>query len=479
MTSCYDTLRITNLYQAYEPNGQALYYGFELVLIYSNPTLELSQIMIADGALRICANERNQDAVTFQGFRTPPTPGTWPRDKSRGSAYMAILGNSADNGGNSNGRINNEWDFWAVGSDKKAMDRIWINPEPADPVNAQSGAWYSPGDANGFNAGQTVDCATRPSDFPTPYYYWARPIDNTPANFTGFWGGSNSCKQFSSAWFWCRNFTTVAQKTAIVWEPGSWWDTVNSDYNAGPHNTTATYLNGDDTAVTVRPYMVCSNAIDPNPANFNDGFGPCVGTWQGNQTGALCQGGANPTFARSDERGHLQAIILQVPIVPSLTITKTGVPNPVLPGNLLIYTITVKNSTPYKNAGVRVIETYPAGLTFYDANPPPDVGNNTWTTSIGTNGDGSLNPNEQAVIVVRLKVGKLSKGTKLNNMVMTYSDTSPAPAYAEATNTVLGEPKLVISKYSRRFMALQGDKVTFFINVKNVGDRESNRRRSL
>jgi uncharacterized repeat protein (TIGR01451 family) len=385
---------------------------------------------------------------------------------------MAILGNSADNGAYSNGRINTEWDFWAVGSDKYAMDRIWINPQPADPVNSQSGAWYSPGDPNGLNGG-LVDCAARPPDFPTPYTFWARPIDNNPVNFIPRWGGSASCKQFSSAWFWNRNFTTVANKTAIVWEQGSWWDWVNSDYNGSVRNVNRSYLAGDDTSITVRPYMVCSNAVDPNPANFNDGFGPCVATWSGNQTGAICQPGANPYYARSDERGHLQAIILQIPIVPSLEISKIGVPEPVLPGALLIYTITVRNNTPYRSNGVRVVETYPAGTTFYDANPPADVNNNEWTTSIGTNGDGSLNPHEEAIIVVRLKVGKLAKGTKLNNLVMTYSETSPAPVYAEYTNTVLGEPKLTISKYTKRFMAIQGDKVKFYIVVKNVGTREA------
>lgn len=473
ITDCFDTIRITNLYQAYEPNGQALFYGFEMVVIYENPTLELSQIMIADGALRICANERTQDATTFSGFRTPPDPATWPKDRSRGSAYMAVLGNSADNGGNSNGRINNEWDFWAVGSDKYTMDRIWLNPEPADPVNAQSGAWYTPGDPNGFNAGQAVNCTNRPADFPNPYYFWARPIDNTAVNFTGFWGGSGSCKQFSSAWFWCRSFTTVANKTAIVWEPGSWWDWVNSDYNAGVHNTNYSYLAGDDTSVTVRPWMSCSNATAGAPG-YADGFGPCVGTWRGNATGANCQAPVGTDYwARSDERGHLQAIILQVPVVPNLEITKTGVPEPVLPGNLIVYTITIRNATPYKNNGVHLIETYPAGTTFYDANPPADINNNEWTVSIGSNGDGSLNPNEEAVIVVRLKVGKLAKGTKLTNVVLTYSETSPAPAYAECTNTVLGEPKLVISKYTKKFMALQGDKVKFYISIKNVGDREA------
>jgi uncharacterized repeat protein (TIGR01451 family) len=474
INDCFDTIRITNLYQAYEPNGQALFYGFEMVLIYENPRLELSQIMIADGALRICANERPQDATTFTGFRTPPTPATWPRDRSQGSAYMAILGNSADNGSGGNGRINTEWDFWAVGTDRRAMDRIWINPEPADPVTAESGAWYTPGDPNGFNAAQNINCNQRPADFPNPYFFWSRPINNNPANFSGFWGGSSACKQFSSAWFWCRNFTTVANKTALVWEPGSWWDVVNSDYNAGPHNTDSAYLAGDDTSVTIRPYMVCSNAVDPDPLNFNDGFGPCVGTWRGNQTGANCQAPIGTDYwARSDERGHLQAIILQVPIIPSLELTKTGVPEPVLPGNLIIYTITVRNATPYLSQGVRVVETYPVGTTFFDANPPPDTGNNEWTTSIGTNGDGSLNPNEEMIIVVRLRVNKLPKGTKLTNVVMTYSETSPAPVYAEATNTVLGEPKLVISKYTKKFMALQGDKVKFYINVKNVGDREA------
>ncbi len=491
----YGFFTITRLFQRFEP-GNPQRYGFEVVLIYENDNLPLSQIMIADGALTICNNNRSNSETIFTGFRTPPNIDEWPVDNAGGGAYMAILGNSADNGACNSaaitGRFDTEWDFWAVSTNLVQMDRIWLNPSPADTNAGQGGPWYSPGFIG--STGQNDAPNNIPSWMPGNYYYAPRAMNPLYAS---------TCKQYSCAWFWNRNFTVVAAKTPLMWRVangvGDWWDYVNRDYDTGAlHRPTRSYLAGEDSTITLRPYLVCDNIGLPDPNAIDDGAGPCVATEWGNRcpphdgtipAGKRGPGSAvgnrnclptgpggpfpAPYYPRSDERGHMHAFILQVPIVPSLQITKVATPDPVLPDGVILYRITVTNASPYTQTNVRMVENYPIGVTFIDSSPPPDIGETIWTNSIGHNGDGSLDPFEKWSCQIRVRVGHLAKGTRLINNVLTYADTAPNPAFASATTEVLGEPMLSITKTTKKFSIQQGEKVEFKITVQNIGTRES------
>lgn len=472
----YDFITVSRVYQDFEP-GNPQYYGFEIVMIFENSTLPLSQIMIADGALTLCNNDRQNSQTVFSGFRTPPDPSTWPVDGANAGAYVGIIGNSADDGacgGSPVGRFTTEWDFWACGTNKVPTDQFWLNPQPADPTAGQGGPWWANG-WTGSNGGAET-APTLPSGFPAGYLWSPKAMN---PNYAA------TAKQYSCSWFWHRNFTVVAAKTAIHWKADQWWDYVNQDYDTKAlHKPTRTYLAGEDSSVLLRPYLVCANTGGSDPNSLDDGQGPCVSAEWGNScppNGNIytCAGSPpggpwpNPYYPRSEERGHMHGFILQVPVVPSLQITKKCVPDPVLPDSLLIYTITVTNDTPYTQTNVNIVENYPKGVTFYDANPPPDVDNNRWTTSVGLAGNGSLAPHETFVLVVRVRVGHLAKGTKLTNNVLTYADTAPNPEFAQCTVDVLGEPLITLTKTTKKFMAQQGEKVSYTIIVKNIGTREA------
>ncbi len=488
LENCYDEFTVTNVWQDFEP-GSPQYYGFEIVMIYENDRLPLNQIMIRDGALRLCNNFRDNSNTVFTGFRTPPNPDEWVIDQANAGAYVGIIGNSADNGAAGSGRFRTEWDFWAVGSDQMPMDRFWLNPLPADP-DGTGGAWWAPGwiGPNGSGAAPTT-----PPGIPNTYRYGPRSVNPTYAS---------TCKQFSCAWFWNRSFTVVAAKQPLMWQNDDWWTYVNADYdednsdgsydgwNTYPHVAETapgsgiySYLGGAENTITLRPYLAC-NYLESAP-HYVDGLGPCIATEFGNNTPPggngpygpclnIGTGGPPPApfYPKSDERGHLHAFILQVPIVPSLTLSKTAYPaNTVLPDSVITYTITIRNDTPYTQENVVLVENYPWGVTFLDANPAPDVGDNIWNTSISD--DGNLDPGEEYTIIIRATVGHLPKGTRLENNCYTYAETAPNPAYATYENSCLGEPDLIISKTSKQFLAVQGDKITYHIKIKNVGDREA------
>ncbi|MEZ4812230.1 MAG: hypothetical protein R2883_01850 [Caldisericia bacterium] len=373
--NCYDTITVTNLYQEFEP-GSPQRYGYEVVMIYENQNLPLNQVMIMDGALRLCNNHRDNSNTVFTGFRTPPDPDQWVTDEANAGAYVGIIGNSADNGrGSVVGTFQTEWDFWACGSDRKPMDRFWLNPLPADP-DGTGGAWWAPGWIGGTS--DSSNPPNRPPGFPDPYYWGPRAMNPRYAS-TG--------KQFSCAWFWNKNFTVVAAKTALMWQDDPWWTYVNADYdednsdgsfdgwNNYPHigETSAgsgiySYLGGSDSAVTLRPYLVCG---DNYSADLTDGNGPCVATEWGNNSPPNCNTsnaaercrystmyGPWPTpYYQSLKRGRLHAFILQVPIVPSLSLEKLHIhQEQVLSDSVLTYTITITNDTPYTQENVTLVE---------------------------------------------------------------------------------------------------------------------------
>lgn len=500
----YDPIRITNLWQAFEPPPSlGVPYGYQIVAIYRNDSLPTNKIMIRDGALLLYQQfGQPYKRITFNNFRTPLDPANWPVDTSNAGAYVTFLGMSADNGGqacanNFPGSSRLEWDFWSISTNNEPRgDYFWPNPQPADPQVGQGGAWWALGNLNPVSV-TLPNGVTNYAFSPRAWRQGTVNVGGTPAEYA--WGA----KQASSHWFWDQDFSIFAMKTALQWRAGTgsgyqnWWDWVNMDWapngNTGNlHRPSRTYLFGDDTTLTLVPATSCLNS---NPGvGSDDGFiAPCIATpFPNNQCAGqniginnqTCRNTALPYhYPRHDERGHLNAVILQVPIVPSLTVEKLCDPNPVLPEGVITYTVIVRNDSPYPNVAPVVQEIYPAGVTFLDSTPAPDMGDNIWNKSIrkavplGTppysDDEGVLQPYEQFTITIRVRVGKLPKGTLLTNVVNAYSRTSPSVVSAICQVTVLGEPLITITKTTKKFMAQQGEKVDYTLTIQNVGTREA------
>jgi uncharacterized repeat protein (TIGR01451 family) len=536
LVDLYDNIHVTNVYQQTSSGGGNL-YGFTILVIFENEDLPLSRIMIADGAYDAGRPVGNHVVSNFAGFRTPPNVSEWESDNSGGKAYITHVGLSTDNspcgsdsgsGAAYRGRWEPEWDFFAIGSDRLPEgDRLWPSPLPAP-----EGAWWAftdpgrIGDRAHHNGVPSYSPATLPPGFPADYRF-------SPRATAPEWYSAG--KQMASQWFWNRHFSNGANKTAIAWDEDTYWDDVvhrdyadlgdgngfgwnleqrdvddpayngliNPFYSPTTHIQNS-YLAGNDTSIWYRPYAVCSDAeyntaTTDDEFDFTDGIGPCVPTEIGNMnsgqqpncswdyyhdrrtrmcgtiTGAPYPSMPHPQpkYPTTEEEGAAHTMhLLQVPIIPSLSLTKTAYPSDtVLPDSVITYSLVITNDTPFTQQGVMLTENYPMGVMFLDANPPPDIGDNVWTTSISD--DGNLDPHESFTVIVRVTVDHLKKGTRLMNVATTSAETAPTPVSAQYLNTCLGEPKLTISKTSKKFLAIQGDKIKFRIIVKNVGDREA------
>jgi len=125
-----------------------------------------------------------------------------------------------------------------------------------------------------------------------------------------------------------------------------------------------------------------------------------------------------------------------------LGITKTGVPDPVTPGGIETYTITVQNHGPYDALAVSLTDTLPAGTTFQSLINPgwvctaPPVGSpGTVTCTTPT-----LANLASAVFQLQVHVNaSVPPGTTLSNtatVTSTTPDLGPNPNSATATATV-------------------------------------------
>ncbi len=435
------------------------------------------------------------------------------------------------------GRWEPEWEFYAVGSDKLPQgDRIWPSPLPA-PQGAWWAPYYKDpnnvGDRAHWDAEPSYVPSVLPPKFPADYRFSPRASDpdwysvGKQSASSWYWNRpfSNSANKTALAWeedtYWddiCHmdydpnpaNHPTGISNTDNQISPSGWiieqrepgvdptYSLANPNYAADPSVFVPnSYLAGNDTEIWYRPYAVCNNSEIGTDAewDFSDGLGPCVPTeipnlnpWPSScdfdhpansSNSRTCDSNSNwnpwpgAKYPTTEEEGAAHTVnVLQVPIIPSLSLEKTAYPSDtVLPGSVITYSLTITNDTPFTQQGVMLTENYPVGVTYLDANPPPDIGDNVWTTSISD--DGEMAPWESFTVVIRVNVGYLDKGTRLVNVASASAETAPQPVSDQHINVCLGEPDLIISKTSKQFLAVQGDKITYHIKIKNVGDREA------
>jgi uncharacterized repeat protein (TIGR01451 family) len=118
-----------------------------------------------------------------------------------------------------------------------------------------------------------------------------------------------------------------------------------------------------------------------------------------------------------------------------LEINKTGVPDPVLAGGTLNYSIRVNNTGNATATNVTVTETYDGNVTFVTAVPAPSLGNDTWEFA-------TLNASETRWINISVIVNaSVLNGTVLHNVVNVSCDEGVSDSDTENT-TVFVAPVL-------------------------------------
>ena len=129
------------------------------------------------------------------------------------------------------------------------------------------------------------------------------------------------------------------------------------------------------------------------------------------------------------------------PSLPSLTLEKSDVPDPVNMGSILRYDIRVSNDTLETLTNVVILENYDTNTTFLDSSPPPDSGtDNRWSFP-------SMGVGEFMTITVRVTVhSPLLDGTILVNTV-SFTSEETVPIEDTEETTVIGVlPDLAITK---------------------------------
>jgi uncharacterized repeat protein (TIGR01451 family) len=127
-------------------------------------------------------------------------------------------------------------------------------------------------------------------------------------------------------------------------------------------------------------------------------------------------------------------------LAPVLEINKTGVPDPVLAGGTLNYSISVNNTGNATATNVTVMETYDKNVTFVTAVPAPSLGNDTWEFA-------TLNASETRWINISVSVNaSVLNGTVLHNIVnvscaegVTDFDTADTTVLFEELNCTCGD----------------------------------------
>jgi uncharacterized repeat protein (TIGR01451 family) len=152
-----------------------------------------------------------------------------------------------------------------------------------------------------------------------------------------------------------------------------------------------------------------------------------------------------------------------VDAVPDLTATVLDTPDPVRPGDSLNYFINYLNSGSAPVTNVRVTETYPSGITFVSANPPPNVGNNVWLTSTLAGGNQQI-----GTIVVTVRVNRpLHDLTILNNRVTIAADQSEP--YLATAQTLITAPEVDLTMIADPLTPTAHSELTYTLHYTNTG----------
>jgi uncharacterized repeat protein (TIGR01451 family) len=195
-------------------------------------------------------------------------------------------------------------------------------------------------------------------------------------------------------------------------------------------------------------------------------------------------------------------VCIPVPIgfIANPTGTKTDVPDPVIAGNLLTYTITATNPGPSAALNFRITDPLPLGTVFISAVASP--GATLTTPAVGANGTvtavwdaaggtpGGLTPpgvTRTLTIVVRVcpdfqQILNLTDAQmcvpNLTNNAVISSDTPGAPFTATSVTTVQAQSNLSISKSApaQAIYSTTGNpsNITYTITFANAGPSNAN-----
>ncbi len=150
---------------------------------------------------------------------------------------------------------------------------------------------------------------------------------------------------------------------------------------------------------------------------------------------------------------------------PALHIAKTGAPDPVQAGGLLIYTLTYSNSGGAVAFDARITDTLDGNTAFVAASPAPDGSPSPVYWAVG-----DLPPDgvEHTIVITVGVTSPLTNGTLLANTALIAS--AGQSAQATETTSVASAPVLHVQKTASGDLVRPGDLITYTIAYSNSGN---------
>lgn len=158
---------------------------------------------------------------------------------------------------------------------------------------------------------------------------------------------------------------------------------------------------------------------------------------------------------------------------PALSVTKTAAPEPVMPGDVLSYTIVIFNSGPDEATGVAIYDPRPANTQFVSGSvsiTPPSAGGITGSPPVIAD-DLTVAAGTAVTVTYRVKVrSQTPDGTIITNTASVTGTQVYTPVIDTVTSTVfLPAPAINIDK-SGPAAAQVGSTIVFTFTVSNAGN---------
>ncbi|WNR44897.1 DUF7507 domain-containing protein [Paenibacillus roseipurpureus] len=161
---------------------------------------------------------------------------------------------------------------------------------------------------------------------------------------------------------------------------------------------------------------------------------------------------------------------INTPITPlaDMAVVKVGSPNPVLPGELLTYTIVVSNAGPSAAEQVIVTDVVPNSLTQVQYSLNGGITYVPWTGSVNL---GTLSNSSSATILLRGIVSPSVTGSITNTVSVTSTTPDPDPSDNTSTTVTLVDASADISveKTGALSPIPGGQQLTYTVSVSNAG----------